>query len=650
MNAVKHGMRAETMILGNEDPQALEHRMAVWTAKLEPRDDAEHEAVKDVVDHMWLRDRARRAQAARYKENLAEQGALAAEATEREVEDLGARLFRDRTGPLTAYPTDDELRFDMPDRDVSTSYDPRQPDDPDRPSALVIDLQRTLDGCLWMIAQWAQLKATLEEGKPWIPCEKLMAVRLLGKQPFDVITDRDVAMVFLASSVLKPDRRPWYWEIANEMNQQDWDRLESNIADRQLNSRKPANPAEAKEALLAIIERATERLTLKAELHRERAEFKEEIAAEKLRFDESPMGQRLRDYEQANVRGIDRALNRLYKLRRPVEAVRRQSSVVSGRTLEVRGQRSEVRGQTSDVSGQASDVSGQASDVSGQTSEVGGQTSEVSGQASVVSGENVTNEAAVEAENRTNEATALRATGSDAPSSGPPGHPPTDRDLRLLPAWGEGDRTNEAIDNCQNPANEATDDCQNLTNEANAHTENRTNEANHVSGPSSVVSRKDAPNEAMEIGEILTNEATVDAQNLTNEANLVNCPSSVVSGEAAAFEACDEARNPTNEATDLRENRTTEATDGAEQVTDESPLSDEERERLEEEIREFVRQTDKRILEEELGKEGARRWDWEKVQRLISVHSDLMRGQLPRERRKKARDGPPRRRGRHAKT
>ena len=76
-------------------------------------------------------------------------------------------------------------------------------DDPDRPAALVLCLQSTLLGCEWMLREWAGLKAILDQGQAWLSADKLKAVRLLGKQPFDAIDDRDVAMVFLASFVLK---------------------------------------------------------------------------------------------------------------------------------------------------------------------------------------------------------------------------------------------------------------------------------------------------------------------------------------------------------------------------------------------------------------------------------------------------------------
>ena len=76
-----------------------------------------------------------------------------------------------------------------------------------------------------MLGEWAGLKAILDQGQPWLSSDKLKAVRLLGKQPFDAIDDRDVAMVYLASFVLKPDNGSWYWEIATEMTAKDTKRF-----------------------------------------------------------------------------------------------------------------------------------------------------------------------------------------------------------------------------------------------------------------------------------------------------------------------------------------------------------------------------------------------------------------------------------------
>jgi hypothetical protein len=93
----------------------------------------------------------------------------------------------------------------------------------------------------------------------------------LGKQPFDAIDERDVAMVFLASFVLKPDKETWYWEISTELSNNDKKRFRNNASVRELDSLKPEDAAKAREALLGIIERATERLTKASQAHQERA-------------------------------------------------------------------------------------------------------------------------------------------------------------------------------------------------------------------------------------------------------------------------------------------------------------------------------------------------------------------------------------------
>ena len=85
------------------------------------------------------------------------------------------------------------------------------------------------------------------QGQPWLSSDKLKAVRLLGKQPFDAIDERDVAMVFLASFVLKPDKDAWYWEIATELTDKDIKRFRNSAAVRELDSLKPRMPPKARE-------------------------------------------------------------------------------------------------------------------------------------------------------------------------------------------------------------------------------------------------------------------------------------------------------------------------------------------------------------------------------------------------------------------
>jgi hypothetical protein len=118
LNAVKHGMRAATLVLLDEDPEALEDRRADWAASLMPRGAAEQRIVDDAVEYSWLRDRARRAQEARLAANIVNAGIDEANREADEVLRLGQKLFSDQRGPLANYPhydrEDDEFPENMP--------------------------------------------------------------------------------------------------------------------------------------------------------------------------------------------------------------------------------------------------------------------------------------------------------------------------------------------------------------------------------------------------------------------------------------------------------------------------------------------------------------------------------------------------------
>jgi hypothetical protein len=291
----------------------------------------------EAVTATWQQDRARRAQAGRLSANILNYGVDEAQMIAEEVLELGRRLFTDRLGPLTFYPTGAEYDEGDTRREPTTSFAGPQATDLDRPAALVLRLQSTLLGCEWLLGEWAALKAILDQGQPWVPSDKLKAVRLLGKQPFDAIDDKDVAMVFLASFVLKEGAKGrWFWEIEMETTDDDLRRFRLNAADRQLELLKPKNAAEARQALLGIIDRATERLTAKAETHRERARVMASLAPDFLAFDASPDGERLRRFDLASGRALARSLAELRKHRREARNVSGPLLSVVGGTLEAR--------------------------------------------------------------------------------------------------------------------------------------------------------------------------------------------------------------------------------------------------------------------------------------------------------------------------
>ncbi|MBV8076117.1 MAG: hypothetical protein JO284_06960, partial [Planctomycetaceae bacterium] len=86
LNGLKHGLRAATLVLPGEDPEALEHRLDAWTDELDPRTDLERYFVRSAVEASWRLDRVRRAEAAAVARRVLAAGAEADRQDALEVE------------------------------------------------------------------------------------------------------------------------------------------------------------------------------------------------------------------------------------------------------------------------------------------------------------------------------------------------------------------------------------------------------------------------------------------------------------------------------------------------------------------------------------------------------------------------------------
>ena len=137
-----------------------------------------------------------------------------------EVHKLGSRLFFDRNGPIDVYGSEEAL-FGKP---TSPNEEPVGQDDP---AILVNKLELSAKGCEWLRDQWEQLKAPLLEPEGcWVGCHRLMAVRLLGRQPVNAVRDRLVAEVFVASFALKEDRSHEFSELLySDLSEGRWQNL-----------------------------------------------------------------------------------------------------------------------------------------------------------------------------------------------------------------------------------------------------------------------------------------------------------------------------------------------------------------------------------------------------------------------------------------
>ena len=309
-NALKHGMRANLLVLPGEDALACQGRVDGWIDSLKPRNEAEQYLVDRAARVSWQLDRIERAHVARLTANInnaTADAALGLNQPEGEGEDvlmLGSRLFWDTRGPLSLYPhaPQDWLR---PQPLVSWSGDV---DDLNNPGPLVLALESTAAGCGWLLDRWAELRALLEQGKAWQSPDKLKAIRLLGRQPIDAFDDPKVAVVFLACHQIDPSGGELFHEIWKELLHGEIQIAKQRLASRPLDSLEPQSDVEARQALFSIVDRAVGRVEMIAETHRQRAEANARLMPNLLAFDDSVEGERLRRYDASCNRILLRTL------------------------------------------------------------------------------------------------------------------------------------------------------------------------------------------------------------------------------------------------------------------------------------------------------------------------------------------------------
>jgi hypothetical protein len=312
-NALKHGLDAKTPVLPGEDAAAYQRRIDAWTADLQPRNPFEHFLIQQAARVSWQIQRADRAETARLTNIIRNAAADEAQRLDDEMAELGRRLFRDPLGPLALYP--------------HAAYQPGQPrisvsptaDDADHPSRLIPRLEATAAGCRWLLDQWAELRAILDQGLGWQSPDKLKAIRLLGKQPLDAADVPEVATIFLASYVLAPHHGDPFAELWHELLDSEVIFYKQRLAGRRLESLQPRDQPEARRALTGIVDRATSRLATMAQIHLEREAAAAAQQADRLAFDDSDQGERLRRLQMYCGRSFLRMLDLLLKIRPPGE-------------------------------------------------------------------------------------------------------------------------------------------------------------------------------------------------------------------------------------------------------------------------------------------------------------------------------------------
>ncbi len=315
LNSLKHGMTAKVIVLlDGEDGELFHAKIAAWKDEFQPRSEFEDELVERAVACSWQSDRIDRAITAKLNE-LVRFGRLDRDEAEAdEVEDQTRRLFWDPRGPIALYPHWRGFRV------TPRVSGPNSLDDPINPARIVNRLENLAAGCRWLLDRWADLRGLLEQGLNWQAPDRLRAIRLLGRQPMDVLSDERVLTIYLACDAMDPSAPTSLDDMMTETEDDELERIKERVRGRGADWKKPASPEAGKAALLALIEEMARRLAVKLSRHRERQEFEESMQTDLLAFDDSHEGELARRYQLAKDREMHRAINALLKVRKEARA------------------------------------------------------------------------------------------------------------------------------------------------------------------------------------------------------------------------------------------------------------------------------------------------------------------------------------------
>jgi hypothetical protein len=289
MNALKHGLTAKELVLPGEEPDQLQQRVSVFKADFQPQNETEDYLVELAAIASWELQRCQRVIAAKLNERVRYRLLELGEAEADEVEDHARRLFWDPGGPIALYPHSRSLR-------LTRISSPDSVEDPLNPARIVNRLEHLAGGFRWLLDRWIDLRNLLEDGLKWQAPDRLKAIRLLGRQPMDLLADERVLMIYLACDAMDPTGPTSLDDMRTETNDLELARIKERVQGRGGDWKKPASPGAGKAALLALIDRATSRLECKLSAHRERQEFEKAMQMDLLAFDDSADGELIRRY------------------------------------------------------------------------------------------------------------------------------------------------------------------------------------------------------------------------------------------------------------------------------------------------------------------------------------------------------------------
>ena len=318
LNALKHGLRAEQLILPNEDPEILQTVVDGWIDALQPADAAEAALVERAAMADWRLKRCVRAERARLAARVRHAATEHDFARFQRAEELGLQLMYDPLNRCIVPPVDpDTLRRLAIWRQ-------------NNPAVIVRQLESFSEGVAWMINRWERLAGILAREGFWHYPEKYESIRLLGLRPDDALNDEIVGKITLACRVLHPEP----WDVTADIQQSALGcegRPIYAVRAQWLETLAPQSAEVALNQLWDIIEKEVIRLRALKEPLAELAALDRGDAEDRAMFDDSKEAALALRYESARDRELRRSLTDLLKKRKEEEASakRREAEVVS---------------------------------------------------------------------------------------------------------------------------------------------------------------------------------------------------------------------------------------------------------------------------------------------------------------------------------
>jgi len=313
-NALKHGLTAETLVVEGEDAEAFRLMADSHLAVFRPRNDVEREFANTFSLAAWRRRRCVSTETSMVNQYIRD-SQLAAEASRQQhVLALGDRLLHDSQGYWQLFPDPSQKGSPMSHR---TNEDPGGPD---LPARLVNELESTYEGCRCLLEKWNDLKVRTRKGNFWQALDKFKAIRLLGKQPLQVLEDTtgELLVIFLASYAIHPVCKSAFSELRCEVYDDQYPtvRKRLELLALEIEQRMPPGEDAARRILDDLIARHTRRLKGLVRKHKAQAEAEAAERTRRLAFDPGAAADKVRRYEDASIRRMTRACDDLAKLRR----------------------------------------------------------------------------------------------------------------------------------------------------------------------------------------------------------------------------------------------------------------------------------------------------------------------------------------------